>query len=74
MKSQTTNNSTLCDIQKQVKHNTKLLEQLTPKIDSAMRVLEKAFKMICNAVMNLREEQSEFAGTCINENLDKLFV
>ena len=50
------------------------VKRIQPYIDKAMKALEKAFRMIVNGILNLREEQSEFAGNALEESLDTRFV
>jgi hypothetical protein len=44
-----------------------LIRRLSGLVDSAMKTLHKAFKMTLNGILNLREEQSEFAGTVLSD-------
>ena len=44
-----------------------LIRRLSDLVDKAMKTLHKAFKMTLNGILNLREEQSEFAGTVLSD-------
>ena len=50
------------------------VKRLQPYIKQAMGALHNAFKMVCNGILNLREEQSEFAGSCLDEQNDKMHI
>ena len=50
------------------------IKRIQPFVDRAMRALHSAFQMVANGILNLREEQSEFAGSVIDETLDVKFV
>ena len=44
------------------------VKRLQPYIEKAMKTLHVAFRMVANGILNLREEQSEFAGTFIDSS------
>ena len=50
------------------------VKRLQPYIKQAMGALHNAFKMVCNGILNLREEQSEFAGNCLDEQNDRIHI
>ena len=50
------------------------IKRLKPFIMQAMQTLHKAFKMVGNGILNLREEQSSFAGNIIDSEHDVRFV
>ena len=50
------------------------IKRIQPYIEKAMLALHKAFHMVANGILNLREEQSEFAGNAINMDLDTRYV
>ena len=43
-----------------------LVNRIKPYIEKAMAALHQAFKMVCNGILNQREEISEFAGTVLD--------
>ena len=62
------NQQNLSDELQQMKHAmTNQLCDMKSMLMDAMHTLSKAFKMNCESVLNLREEMSEFAGTCISD-------
>ena len=44
---------------------TSQITEMKSILMDAMHTLSRAFKMNCEGTLNLREEMSEFAGTCI---------
>ena len=70
-------NKRLMSIEESVRLNTHSAGQtlthtrrIQPFIDKAMKTLHKAFEMVANGILNLREETSEFAGTVLETSLD----
>jgi hypothetical protein len=41
------------------------LNKLRSYVETAMKALHKSFKMLTTGILNLREETSELAGTCV---------
>lgn len=50
------------------------IKRIQPFINKAMKTLHDAFRMVANGILNLREEQSEFAGSIIDTELDVRIV
>ena len=48
-------------------------KRIKPYVNKAMSALHKAFNMVANGILNLREETSEFAGTIIDMECDTDF-
>ena len=48
-------------------------KRIKPYVDKAMSALHRAFNMVANGILNLREETSEFAGTIIDMECDTDF-
>ena len=59
---------------RKTQENATLVRRLGPFLEKAMRALEQAFKMICNGILNQREEISEFAGTFLDNDLTVKYV
>lgn len=53
------------DIENLKRDVTNQITEMKSILMDAMHCLSKAFKMNCQGTLNLREEMSEFAGTCI---------
>ena len=45
-------------------------KRIKPYVDKAMSALHRAFNMVTNGILNLREETSEFAGTILDTSCD----
>lgn len=45
-------------------------KRILPYVTRAMTALHKAFQMVANGILNLREETSEFAGNIIESSHD----
>ena len=60
--------------ERQVQETLTYVKRLQPYIEKAMSALHNAFRMVCNGILNLREEQSEFAGNCLDEQNDQMHV
>ena len=50
------------------------IKRLRPYIEQAMGVLHQAFKMVCNGILNQREEISEFAGNVVDTEYDNVHI
>jgi hypothetical protein len=54
-------------MQRKITECVTYIKRIQPYIDNAMGALHKSFKMLCTGILNLREEQSEYAGTIIHD-------
>ena len=54
--------------------NATLVRRIAPLLEKSMKVIQQSFYMICNGILNQREELSEFAGNIIEESLDVKYV
>ena len=57
-----------------VQETKTLVRRIKPYIEKAMTTLHQAFKLVCNGILNQREELSEYAGTVINTNYDREYM
>ena len=76
-----TTNRIIAGLQTSVRLNTSAstqtltyVKRIQPYIEKAMSALHKAFHMVVNGILNLREEKSEFAGSIIDTEYDKTHI
>ena len=62
------------DLKEQLDRIETLLKVYIQKNDASMETLHKSFKMVCNGIMNLRDELSESTGTIVSPSFDLEYV
>ena len=74
-------NRRLLGIEESIRLNTNSAQQtlthtrrIKPYVEKAMSTLHRAFQMVANGILNLREETSEFAGSVIDSENDRNYL